>query len=87
MLQVQRYVDRCRLEKNLLELAQLRASQINGCGYCVDMHSKDACALGESEQRLYAVANWREAPFFSDRERAALAWTESVTLISDRRSR
>ena len=82
MLEVQRYVDGCSLEKKLLELAKLRASQINGCAYCVDMHSKDARVLGESEQRLYAVAVWREAPFFNDRERAALAWTESVTLIS-----
>lgn len=82
LLGVQRYVDGCSLEKQLLELAKLRASQINGCAYCVDMHSKDARALGETEQRLYAVAVWREAPFFSDRERAALAWTESVTLIS-----
>jgi AhpD family alkylhydroperoxidase len=82
MLDVQRYVDGSSLEKKLLELAKLRASQINGCAYCVDMHSKDARVLGETEQRLYAVAVWREAPFFSDRERAALAWTESVTLIS-----
>jgi len=82
MLGVQRYVDGCSLEKKLLELVKLRASQINGCAYCVDMHSKDARAFGETEQRLYTVAVWREAPFFSDRERAALAWTESVTLIS-----
>ena len=82
MLDLQRYVDRCGLEKKLLELAKLRASEINGCAYCVDMHSKDARALGETEQRLYAVAVWREAPFFNDRERAALAWTESVTLLS-----
>ncbi len=82
MLGVQRYVDGCSLEKKLLELVKLRASEINGCAYCVDMHSKDARALGETEQRLYAVAVWREAPFFSDRERAALAWTESVTLVS-----
>lgn len=82
MLDVQSYVDGCNLEKKLLELVKLRASEINGCAYCVDMHSKDARALGESEQRLYAVAVWREAPFFSDRERAALAWTESVTLVS-----
>jgi len=83
MLEVQRYVDHSGLEKKLLELVKLRASQINGCAYCVDMHSKDARALGETEQRLYAVAVWREAPFFSDRERAALGWTESVTLISE----
>jgi AhpD family alkylhydroperoxidase len=82
MLGVQRYVDHCSLEKPLLELVKLRASEINGCAYCVDMHSKDARARGETEQRLYAVAVWREAPFFSDRERAALAWTEAVTLIA-----
>ncbi len=61
---------------------KLRASQTNGCAYCVDMHSKDARVLGETEQRLYAVAVWREAPFFSEREQAALAWTEAVTLVS-----
>jgi AhpD family alkylhydroperoxidase len=82
MLGVQRYVDHCSVEKPLLELVKLRASEINGCAYCVDMHSKDARARGETEQRLYAVAVWREAPFFSDRERAALAWTEAVTLIA-----
>lgn len=82
MRDVQRYVDHCSLEKKLLELVKLRASQINGCAYCVDMHSKDARALGEAEQRLYAVPVWREAPFFSERERAALAWTEALTLIS-----
>jgi AhpD family alkylhydroperoxidase len=65
----------------LLELVKLRASMINGCAYCVDMHSKDARALGESEQRLYAISVWREAPFFTPRERAALAWTEAVTKV------
>ena len=83
MLDMQQYVDHCSLEKQLLELAKLRASQINGCAYCVDMHSKDLRALGETEQRLYAVVVWREAPFFSNRERAALAWTEAVTLVSE----
>ncbi len=82
MQEVQHYVDHCGLEKKLLELVKLRASQINGCSYCVDMHSKDARVLGETEQRLYAVAVWQEAPFFSERERAALAWTEAVTLLS-----
>ncbi len=82
MREVQRYVDHCGLEKKLLELVKLRASQINGCAYCVDMHSKDARALGETEQRLYAVAVWREAPFFNEREQAALAWTEALTLVS-----
>ncbi len=79
---LQRYVDGCGLEPLLLELVKLRASYINGCAYCVDMHTKDARALGETEQRLYAVPVWKETPFFSERERAALAWTEVVTLIS-----
>ena len=70
------------LEPALLELVRLRASQINGCAYCIDMHSKDARALGESEQRLHVLSAWREAPFYTDRERAALLWTEHVTLIS-----
>jgi len=70
------------LERSLLHLIKLRASQINGCAWCIDMHTKDARAEGETEQRLYLVSAWREAPFFSERERAALAWTEAVTLIS-----
>ena len=70
-----------RLEPSLLELVRLRASQINGCAYCIDMHTKDARAEGETEQRLYALTAWRETPFFTDRERAALAWTEAITLI------
>jgi AhpD family alkylhydroperoxidase len=70
------------LETSLLELVRMRASQINGCAYCLDMHSKDARAHGESEQRLYALNAWRETPFFTDRERAALDWTEALTLIS-----
>lgn len=82
MTGMQKYVDDCGLEGSLLNLVKLRASQINGCAYCVDMHTLDARAIGETEQRLYAVAVWEEAPFFSDRERAALAWTEEVTLIS-----
>lgn len=82
MREVQRYVDHSGLEELLLELLKLRASQINGCAYCVDIHSKDARALGESEQRLDTVAVWRKAPFFTDRERAALAWTEAVTPIA-----
>jgi AhpD family alkylhydroperoxidase len=72
-----------RLEPALLELVRMRASQINGCAYCLDMHSKDARAEGETEQRLYCLDAWREAPFYSDRERAALAWTEAITLISE----
>jgi AhpD family alkylhydroperoxidase len=72
-----------KLEPSLLELVKMRASQINGCAYCIDMHSKDARAEGESEQRLYALNAWRETPFFTDRERAALAWTEAVTLVAE----
>src|SRR5512144_2467815 len=79
---LQNYVDHSSLEGSLLELVRIRVSQINGCAYCIDMHTKDARAAGESEQRLYAVVVWREAPFFSERERAALAWTEAVTLVS-----
>ena len=70
------------LEPELLELVKLRASQINGCAYCIDMHSQDARARGETEQRLYALSAWSETPFFSDRERAALALTEEVTLVA-----
>ncbi len=77
------YLAGCGLEPSLRELVKLRASQINGCAYCIDMHTKDARARGETEQRLYLLDAWREAPFYSDRERAALAWTEAVTLITD----
>ena len=73
------------LEPSLLELVKLRASQINGCAYCLDMHTKDARARGESEQRLYLLDAWRESPFYSARERAALAWTEAVTLVAESR--
>jgi AhpD family alkylhydroperoxidase len=72
-----------KLEHSLLELVKMRASQMNGCAYCIDMHSKDARAAGETEQRLYALTAWRETPFFTVRERAALAWTEAVTLVAD----
>ena len=78
-----RYVEHCGLEPLLLELVKMRASQINGCAYCIDMHSKDARALGESEQRLYALSAWRETPFYSPRERAALLWTEELTRLSE----
>ena len=78
------YVRASGLEESLIDLVDLRASQINGCAYCVDMHTKDARARGETEQRLYAVAAWRDAPFFTPRERAALAWTEAVTRIADK---
>jgi AhpD family alkylhydroperoxidase len=71
-----------KLEPALIELVKMRASQINGCAFCIDMHSQDARANGESEQRLYALNAWRETPFFTERERAALAWTEAVTLVS-----
>ena len=71
-----------RLEASLIELVKMRASQINGCAFCIDMHSKDARSNGETEQRLYALSAWAEAPFFTAREQAALAWTESVTLVS-----
>ncbi|HTV02198.1 MAG TPA: carboxymuconolactone decarboxylase family protein [Luteitalea sp.] len=70
------------LDHSLGELVKIRASQINGCAYCIDMHTTDARALGETEQRIYALSAWRETPFFTPRERAALAWTESVTLLS-----
>ncbi len=76
------YVHDCGLEPEMLELVRLRASQLNGCAYCIDMHTKDARTNGESEQRLYGVSAWREAPFYSERERAALAWTEAVTEVS-----
>ena len=74
---LEEYVHQSGLERSLLELVKLRASLLNGCAYCVDMHTKVARSLGEPEQRLYAVGVWRETPFFSERERAALAWAES----------
>jgi len=80
---LEEYVRRCGLEPKLLELVRLRASQINGCAYCIDMHTKDARLEAESEQRLYALSAWHETPFYSDRERAALAWTEAVTRIGE----
>ncbi|MEP6491854.1 MAG: carboxymuconolactone decarboxylase family protein [bacterium] len=83
MRALQDYVRSTGLEPGLLELVKLRASYINSCAYCVDMHSKDARAAGETEQRLYAIPVWHETPFFTERERAALEWTESVTMISD----
>jgi AhpD family alkylhydroperoxidase len=77
------YIKSIDLEPELVELVKLRASQINGCAYCIDMHTKDARSHGESEQRLYGLSAWRETPFYSERERAALAWAEAVTKISD----
>jgi AhpD family alkylhydroperoxidase len=81
-----RYLAGSGLERPLILLAQLRASQINGCAYCLDMHWKDLRALGESEQRLCSLDAWRECPHYSERERAVLAWTEAVTLIADGRA-
>jgi len=77
------YVRRCGLDHNLLELIKLRASQINGCAWCMDMHAKELRAAGETEQRLYLLSAWRECPFYSERERAALAWTEALTRLTD----
>jgi AhpD family alkylhydroperoxidase len=71
------------LEDSLIELVRVRASQMNGCVYCIDMHTKDARARGESEQRLYGLSAWRESPYYTERERSALAWTEAVTLVSE----
>jgi AhpD family alkylhydroperoxidase len=83
MMGLETYVRHCGLEHSLLELVKVRASQINGCAYCIDMHWKDARAAGETEQRLYSLDAWRETPFYTDRERAALEWTEAVTLVSE----
>jgi AhpD family alkylhydroperoxidase len=82
MANLESYIRQSGLEGSLLNLIKMRASQINGCAYCIDMHSKDARAAGETEQRLYELDAWREAPFYSERERAALAWTEAVTLVN-----
>lgn len=83
LLALEDYLSHCSLEPQLLHLVKMRASQINGCAYCIDMHSKDARAGGETEQRLYELNAWRETPFYSDRERAALEWTEALTLVSE----
>lgn len=80
---LEHYVRSSGIELSLLELVKLRSSQINGCAYCIDMHTRDARDRGESEQRLYALSVWHETPFFTDRERAALAWTEAVTQVSE----
>jgi AhpD family alkylhydroperoxidase len=82
MMALEAAVHRTGLEPGLIELVKMRASQINACAYCLDMHSKDARARGETEQRLYGLNAWREAPYYTDRERAALEWTESLTLVS-----
>jgi AhpD family alkylhydroperoxidase len=82
MVTLEAHVATSGLEPTLLDLVRVRVSQINGCAYCIDMHTKDARKRGETEQRLYALNAWREAPFFSERERATLAWAEAVTLIT-----
>jgi AhpD family alkylhydroperoxidase len=83
MAGLEQYARHSGLESSLLELVKTRASQINGCAFCLDMHTKDARAAGESEQRLYALSAWEETPFFTERERAALAWTEAVTRVAN----
>ena len=83
MLAVQQYVDSTSLGSKLLHLVKMRASQINGCAYCIDMHTKDARAEGETEQRLYGLDAWRETPYYDERERAALEWTEAVTNVKE----
>ena len=85
MLGLENYLRECGLEESLLHLIRLRASQINGCAYCLDMHWKDLKSIGESDQRLYELNAWEESPFYSDRERAALAWTEAVTKVAESR--
>jgi AhpD family alkylhydroperoxidase len=82
---VEKYVNQSGLEQKLLDLVRLRASQINGCAYCIDMHWKDLRSLGEEEQRLYGLDAWRESPYYTDRERAALAWAEAVTNLHEGR--
>jgi AhpD family alkylhydroperoxidase len=83
LLEMEHYLATCGLEQGLMDLVKLRASQINGCAYCIDMHSKDLRAQGESEQRLYELDAWQETPFYTERERAALLWTEAVTRVAD----
>lgn len=83
LMGMEHYVNQSSLDKGLLNLVKLRASQINGCAYCVDLHSSDALKAGESERRLHTVSVWHESPFFSEKERAAFAWTEAVTLLSE----
>jgi AhpD family alkylhydroperoxidase len=83
MLGLEKYLHESGLDESLLHLIKLRASQINGCAYCLDMHWKDLKSIGESDQRLYGLDAWEESPYYSDRERAALAWTETVTRVAD----
>jgi AhpD family alkylhydroperoxidase len=84
MLGLERQVHQAGFDEKLVDLVRMRASQINGCAYCLDMHSKDARANGETEQRLYGLNAWRDAPYYTDRERAALEWTEAVTLVAEK---
>src|SRR5690625_3953278 len=83
LLNLEKYISESKLDLGIFHLVKFRASQINKCAYCLDMHSIDALANGESDQRLFVLEAWREAPFYSDKERAALAWTEALTLISE----
>ena len=85
MFALERQVRKAGFDSKLIDLVRMRASQINGCAYCLDMHSKDARAGGETEQRLYGLDAWRETPYYSERERAALEWTEAVTLVAETR--
>ena len=84
LLPMENFVNRSGLDHSLIELVKTRVSQINGCAFCIDMHTKDARSAGETEQRLYGLSAWRETPFYTDRERAALEWAEELTLISTR---
>jgi AhpD family alkylhydroperoxidase len=83
MLAISQYVDGCGLEHSLMELVKTRASQINGCAFCIDMHTRDARAAGEREERLYLLSAWRESKLYTPRERAALAWTDAMTTLDD----
>lgn len=83
MLALQAYVNQCGLEQPLMELVKIRASQLNGCAFCIDMHTRDALKHGISQQRMHLLNAWREAPLYSERERAALAWTEALTFIAE----
>src|SRR5699024_7278237 len=83
MFELEKFLANSELERSLYELVKIRASQINGCAFCIDMHTKDAREAGETEQRIYDLSAWRETPFYSERERAALEWTEALTLISE----
>lgn len=85
MYELEKYVANSELENTLVNLVKIRASQINGCAYCIDMHTKDARQAGETEQRIYSLSVWHESPFYTDREQAALKWTEALTKIADNR--